>query len=58
MPYIGEIIGTHQCGFGIIDQLLIRGYALVRYGRKTVVIDLLDIYKSFSQEGNTIQQSH
>jgi hypothetical protein len=35
-PYIDEIIGVHQCGFRLTDQLLIRFFlAFVRYWRKS-----------------------
>jgi hypothetical protein len=33
-PYVDEIIGDHQCDFNIIDKLLIRCFAFVRYWRK------------------------
>jgi hypothetical protein len=33
-PYIDEIIGNHQLGFDITDQLLIRFSAFFRYCRR------------------------
>ncbi|PNF40966.1 hypothetical protein B7P43_G08814, partial [Cryptotermes secundus] len=30
-PYTDEIIGDHQCGFRLTDQIQIRSFAFVRY---------------------------
>jgi hypothetical protein len=32
--YVNEIIGDHQCGFDVTNQLFIRFFAFVRYWRK------------------------
>jgi hypothetical protein len=34
IPYVDEIIGDHQCDFDVINQLLIKYFAFVRYWRK------------------------
>jgi hypothetical protein len=33
-PYVDEIVRDNQCGFDVIDQLLIRYFAFVTYWRK------------------------
>jgi sorting nexin-29 len=53
-PYVDEIIGDHQCGFDVIDQLLIRFSAFIRYWRKkweyneTVHQPFIDFKKAYN----------
>jgi len=33
-PYVDKTVGDHQCGFNVIDHILIRYSAHVRFWRK------------------------
>jgi hypothetical protein len=59
-PYIEELIGDHQCGFIVIDQLLIRFLHLSDTGGKKweyddtvhqLFIDFKKAYDSVTREG-------
>jgi hypothetical protein len=51
-----EIIGDHQCGFDITDQLLIRIFAFIRYWRKNVSTRVHQLFIDFKKAYDSVRR--